>query len=121
MASGDVKRSVRVAERVREEVSSLLGRSLSDPRLQGLIVSRVEMTADLQLARVFVRLSQGGDDEQRKAAMRGLQSAASRMRRAIGHNLELRRTPELRFEFDTGMDAQARIEELLREIHDDES
>lgn len=118
----DVKRSARVAERLREELPAAL-RTLRDPRLDGVTVSRVEMTDDLQLAKIFVRrLSAGAlaDDEAgRRAMLKGLEAASSRIRREVSRALALRYSPTLRFFYDEAPDALSRVEEILREIKRD--
>lgn len=116
MAKGETTRTVRVAELVRAEVASALRTSFADPRLQGIVVTRVEVTADLQIARVFVRTSDTDDEESRRQLMRGLRAASPRLRRMVAQAVDLRRAPELRFQFDTGVDAADRIEELLKDI-----
>jgi ribosome-binding factor A len=114
--SGEVKRAVRVAGQVRAELVVSL-RALRDPRLASVLVSRVEMTDDLQLARVFVRLEVGGEDERtRRAALKVLEAASGRLRREVGQAVGLRYVPELRFRYDEAPDAVNRVEELLREI-----
>jgi ribosome-binding factor A len=111
-----VKRATRVAGRMQEELSAAL-RGLGDPRLEGVLISRVEVTDDLQSARVYVRREQGGDDEKAvKASLKALGAAAGRLRRTAGQALGLRYMPELRFFYDASLDAMTRIEELLREV-----
>ncbi len=115
--SGGVKRSSRVSERLREEVSARL-RTLDDPRLLGIVITRVEMTDDLQLARIYVRRELGiSDESERRALLRGLASASGKLRRDVGQALSLRYSPELKFFYDEGLDAINRVEELLKEIH----
>jgi ribosome-binding factor A len=115
----EVKRAVRVAGQVRAEIVVGL-RGLRDPRLASVLVSRVEMTDDLQLARVFVRLEAGGDDERaRRGAIKALEAASGRLRREVGQALGLRYVPDLRFRYDEAPDAVNRVEELLREIATD--
>jgi ribosome-binding factor A len=115
-----VKRSVRVAERVREELAGALVRDLGDPRLELAVITRVEMPDDLQLAHVFVCLAAGGDDlARRKRLLAGLAAASGLLRRRVGQNVGLRRAPELRFQYDEGQDASARVEEILHEIERD--
>jgi ribosome-binding factor A len=115
------KRSVRVAERLREELSSQL-RELRDPRLEGAIVSRVEVTDDLQLARVHVRRlvaqdpAAGVDAKEKKALLAGFEAASKRLRREVAERMGLRYAPNLRFHYDDAPDAVNRIEELLREV-----
>ncbi len=111
----EVKRSMRVAERVREEVSMLL-RSLSDPRIAGAFVTRVEMTDDLSFARVFVRRDAGATEDEISSMLKGLSAALGRIRRDVSRAVGLRVAPNFRFIYDEGLDAQQRVEELLREI-----
>ena len=111
----DVKRSVRVAERVRDELAQLLSRRVRDPRAEGVIVSRVEMTDDLGLAKVYFRLLEPSE-ARIKEAKTGLERAAALMRRELTRALKLRTAPELRFLYDEGLDHQNRVEEILAEI-----
>jgi ribosome-binding factor A len=114
---GSVKRSVRVSGRVREEISRLLARDLTDPRLLHAMITEVTMPDDLASARVKVRLAVGGSDgANRKRLLDGLRAAGGLIRKGVGRCVGLRRAPELRFEYDEGPDAAARIEELLAEI-----
>ncbi len=110
-----VKRATRVAGRMAEELSVAL-RGLGDPRLEGVLISRVEVTDDLQSARVYVRRELGGEAKAVKAALKALGLAAARLRRVAGQALGLRYMPELRFFYDDSLDAVARIEELLLEV-----
>jgi ribosome-binding factor A len=120
MQPGSVKRSARVAERVREEVARAIARDLGDPRLLHAVVTGVEMPDDLSLARIRVRLAAGGDDPSaRTRLLAGLDAAKGILRKRVGQAVGLRRAPELRFQYDEGQDASQRIEELLHEIEDE--
>jgi ribosome-binding factor A len=120
MQPGAVKRSVRVAERVREEVARAIARDLGDPRLHHAVVTSVEMPDDLSLARIRVRLAAGGEDTTaRERLLAGLEAAKGLLRKRVGQAVGLRRTPELHFQYDEGQDASHRIEELLHEIERD--
>lgn len=114
--SGPVKRSARVATRMQEELVNVL-RGFDDPRLQGVLVSRVEVTDDLQSAKVYVRLQTGGDDlGKRKSLLRGLDAASKKLRTDVARAVVLRFAPSLKFFYDEGPEASGRIEELLHEI-----
>ena len=91
-------RVARVAARVQEELAVLL-RSLSDPRLQGIFVTRVEMTDDLQTAKVYVRHDQAGElsTAAKRALLKGFDAASGRLRKELARTVALRRAPELRF------------------------
>lgn len=111
MAQGN--RIRRVAQRVRTELSTLLGRSARDPGLLGVTVTDVTMSADLQIARVHYTLLDGSD---RRAAARGLRRAQSYLRREIGQRLQLRQVPEMRFLYDDSAERQDRIARIFDEI-----
>jgi len=114
---GEVKRAVRVAERVRQEISWLLARDARDPGLADVVVSRVEMPDDLRSARVYVRTLRGdGRDE----ALAALERAQGMLRREVTSRVKLRYAPTLKFLYDEGQDKLARIEELLEEVRADE-
>lgn len=113
----DGRRPKRVAETIKKHVAEALGRDLQDPRLVGLMVTRVEIGPDLAVASVHVRTLAGAPDA---AAQKKIEAAANRaaalLRSGLGEALGLRRVPELRFSYDRGQDAVDRIEELLSEI-----
>ena len=113
-------RARRVAGAIRARITELLSRDVSDPVLASVVVSDVELSPDLGLVWVKVRLLFGGEDEKkRRAALRSLGRAAGRIRRGLGPSLRLKRLPELRFAYDTGVDAEQRVEALLGEIEED--
>ena len=114
------RRVERLNEQLRREISDILRRDVRDPRIGIPTVTRVEVTPDLWMARVFVRAA--GNAEERAAALEGLDGAAAFIRREL-RGLKVRRVPELRFEVDETLEHASRIEELLREVgpHRDES
>ncbi len=77
-----------------------------------MVVSSVEVTSDLWLARVYVRL--GNDDNERADALLGLDGAANFIRRELAAVLHIRRIPELRFLEDKTLAQANRIEEILK-------
>jgi ribosome-binding factor A len=116
--SREIKRSTRVSGRIREELSLLL-RGLRDPRVEGVLVTRVEVTDDLSFVRVFVRRDVGADEREQKQLVRALDNASGKLRGELTRAVGLRSAPGLRFLYDEGIDAQSRVEELLREIKAD--
>ena len=120
MAGESGLRARRVATAIRARLTELLAREVSDPNLAGLVVTSVELPDDLSVARVKARLLTGGErEERRRAGIRALERASTRLRRGLGRSLGLKRVPELRFTYDTGADALQRVDELLAEIHED--
>jgi ribosome-binding factor A len=112
----EVKRPVRVAERVKEELAVLISREVRDPRAAGAIITRVEMTDDLKLARVYIRTLDGTGGAE---VVEGLSRASSMLRREVTNRVKMRYAPELRFFYDDRLDKVTRIEELLEEVKKD--
>jgi ribosome-binding factor A len=111
----------RVADQIRSELASLLAREVHDPGIGFVTLTRVQVSADLQLARVLYTAL--GDDKTRATSGRALERAAPFLRRQLGSRLRLKRTPELRFVYDDSIAGQDRIERILSELgaadHDD--
>lgn len=108
------KRSSRVAEAIRNELSTILISKVRDPRLQGVNISRVEVLDDLSLARIFFTVL-GGPREVKEAGI-GLERAKGFMRSHIAKTLNLRFTPALQFKYDKVVEKVAELEEILQEI-----
>ena len=108
-------RAKRVGAQIREALTDLLSRGVSDPLLEGLVVTGVTVSDDLGIARVKVRFLSGSDDA-RRSALDHLARARKRLRHGVGNALRLKRVPELLFVYDSGVDHALRVEELLAEI-----
>ena len=112
MAQGS--RPERVADLVRTEISDLLRRSVNDPGVGFVTITRVRVTADLQHARVFFTTL--GDEDRRQQSNRALERATPFLRRQIGRRLTLKRTSVITFHFDESIEHQARVEQLLEDL-----
>src|SRR5262245_21691740 len=112
MAQGS--RPDRVGEEIRHELASLLSREVHDPGIGFVTLTRVKVSPDLQLARVFYTML--GDEAQRRETEKALGRATPFLRRQIGARIRLRRVPELRFEFDRSVENQDRIEKILIDL-----
>jgi ribosome-binding factor A len=117
MAQGH--RPDRVGDQIRQELSELLSRGqVHDPGIGFITLTRVKVTADLQLARVYYTTM--GDEKARQDTAKALQRATPFLRRQVGARLQLRRVPELEFRFDESVGHQDRIEQILRDLHQEE-
>ncbi len=108
----------RVGEQMKKELSDIIGRKIKDPRIGFVTVTDVQVTGDLQQAKVFISVL--GDDEQKENTLKGLAKAKGFIRAEIGHRIRLRKTPEIIFEFDESIDYGNRIETLLHQLHTDD-
>lgn len=110
----DSRRSQRVADLVRSELSRLVLTEAHDPELHRVTITDVEMPPDLKSARVFFSCL-GGEDERVKA-VDALRRAAGYLRREVAQRCRLRYAPELHFVSDRSLERGARIEELLQQV-----
>ena len=112
MAQG--ARPERVGEELRQELSVLLAREVHDPGVGFVTLTRVKVSPDLQMARVFYTTM--GDERARRETQKALDRATPFLRRHIASRVRLRRVPELRFEFDKAVEHQDRIEQILLDL-----
>lgn len=109
----------RVGDQIRQELSELLTRgAVHDPGIGFITLTRVQVSPDLQHARVFYTTL--GDEKARRETALALDRATPFLRRHIGGRLRLRRVPELEFRFDQSIEQQDRIEQILRDLHEEE-
>lgn len=109
------RRTERIEDQFRIEISDLLRRELRDPRVGLASVSDVEVTSDLRHARV--KMSVLGDEAARLGAIEALQHARGFIRGQLARRLRhLRAMPELDFELDRGAEYSQRIQDLLAEL-----
>lgn len=112
------RRTERIQELIREELSELIMRELRDPRLDGLIsLTRVEVSPDLSNARIFVSVMSETTSPQ--DVVKALQAASGYLHKELVHRLEMRKVPFLNFRLDTsiaeGAAVLAHIDEARRE------
>jgi ribosome-binding factor A len=105
----------RVADQIRGELGQLLAREVHDPGIGFVTITRVQVSPDIQQARVFYTAL--GDEKARRNSERALARAIPFLRRQIGARLRLKRVPELKFLYDESIAGQDRIEQLLRDLH----
>ncbi len=109
----------RVGDQIRQELSEMLSRGdVHDPGIGFITLTKVKMSPDLQLARVYYTTL--GDPKARRETAKALERATPFLRRQVGGRLKLRRVPELEFRFDESIANQDRIEQILRELHEED-
>ncbi len=107
------RRTERLAEEIRENVAQIVAQ-LKDPRIGFVTITRVDVLADLRTARIYVGVL--GEPAQQQKSLKGLRQAAGFVRRELGKRVRMRHTPELSFEYDSGLDATDRVAQLLEEV-----
>ena len=108
------QRSDRVAHKIKQVLSELLLKEISDPRLEMVTITDVKMTADLRIARVYFVSSSGKNSGEDIA--KGFRSAMGYVKRKFAQQIGLRYTPDLKFFYDNSFDYGDRIDAVLKKI-----
>jgi len=103
----------RVNESVRQVLSEALP-ELKDPRIGFVTVTGVETSPDLRHARVFVSVF--GPERKRKATLEGLAAAHGVLQSRLAHELRMKRTPQLAFEYDRTVEEGVRMSKLIDDL-----
>lgn len=109
-----MSRPERLAELIKQEVSTILTKEVSDPRIGFVTLTDVKVSADLRHANIFVSIF--GDEKKQPDTIKGLDSATSFIRGELGHRLALRIVPEITFKVDQTVARAARIERIIHDL-----
>ena len=108
------RRTDRLGELFREEISKLLQKGLKDPRVGFATISRVDITEDLSYAKVLVSVM--GSDKEKRDTLIGLKNSSGFIRQFLGKGIKIRKIPELSFVLDENLEHAMRIESILAEL-----
>ena len=114
----DFKRAERVGDLIKREISEMLIRGIKDPRIGLATITKVTISDDLRVAKVYFSIVGGEADRER--ARRGLVSATGFIKREVGKRIRLRYVPEIVFEFDPSLEYADHINRLIQELHEQE-
>ncbi len=116
----DYPRSARIGSQIQEVVSEILVKKIKDPRLSGAAVTDVRMSGDLSCAYIYFSVY-GSGKEVVENAEKGFKSAKGFFKKAVGNQLHLRYTPDLKFIFDFTIENARRMDELLKTLKEKEN
>ncbi len=105
----------RIAEQIREELSQMLATEVRDPGVGLVTITRVKVTADLSLARVYWTVL--GEAKTRTDTAKALGRTVPFLRHLLSQRLTLRRAPDIKFQYDESVAAQDRIERIIQDLH----
>jgi ribosome-binding factor A len=104
----------RIADRIRLDLSEMLIREISDPRLKQIFITDVKIDKELAFADIYVSAIEGVSRS--KEILAGLESASGFIKRTLASRIELRAFPRLRFHWDVTPENADHIEKLLADI-----
>ncbi len=113
------KRIERIAELIKQSLGQNILTKIRDPRLGFITVTHVDITPDLRYAKVFYSVL--GDEKIKKSTSVALDRARGFLQKELAHEIKMRVTPILQFQYDDSLEQNLKIEQILRKIHDEES
>jgi len=108
------QRTERIDELLRQEIGSIVGRDVADPRVGFATITSVETTPDLRHAKVWVSVI--GQPAEREATITALRRAMPFVRHELGTRLHIKRIPDLHIHLDDTAERGTRVLRLLREL-----
>lgn len=111
-------RTEKVAELVKHNLSVILSRHLDLASFGFVTITDVRMSADLKIANVFVSIFHARMEK--AEALKKINDQKREIRMELGHSLTLKFTPDIQFHLDETLDRVEHLEELFRQIHEDE-
>ena len=111
-------RSERVGHHLQKSLMDILKRDIKDPRLAMVTITRVKLTKDMKMARIYFSMT--GSGKSAEDVEGAFQSAHGFLKKALGRDLGLRYMPELRFYYDDTLDYASKINELFKSLETDD-
>jgi len=113
------RRTAKIAQALRESVSSTILFGLKDPRVRNVTVLSAEVSPDVRTAKVYVSIM--GDDKAQALCMHGLNSARGYIQSKLADRLQTRHTPVLKFILDPGVKTSIETSRIIRDALPDET
>ena len=114
------RRTERISNLIRQEISDLLREQVNDPRLNSFIsITKVSTSPDLRHAKVFV--STLGSEANKDEILQGFATASGFFRKELARHLRLRHVPELSFHLDDTIERGAKVLRLIEQVASDET
>ena len=103
---------------IHRKLSEILIRECNDPRFKRVTISRVEAVKDLSMAQIYFSAY---PPEQIEELTISLNHAAGFFSNILGHALNTKNTPRLKFIYDKGFDYSGQIDTLLKQVSQEEN
>ena len=112
------KRSVRIAEFIKREISRIIFEEIKDPGIEFVTITNVTITPDLKYAKIYYSVIGDAADKEKVDAR--LQAATKFIRSELGKVIEFRHVPEIKFYYDVVTDRVDRLDRLFAKIREEQ-
>ncbi len=106
----------RIESAMVREISYLLANEVKDPDIHFVTVTACHVTNDLSYAKVYVTVF---DEEKKDSTLKALKNARGFLRSKLCECIDIRHMPELEFVYDESIEYGKKIEEKIKEIHEE--
>lgn len=113
MGEREFSRSERVADQIQRAIAEIVAREVSDPRLERITISSVDLSKDLKNAKAYFSVPTDVDKDE---VLRSLKHAASFVRKRLGTRVRLKFLPKVSFAYDSALDRAHRVSALLDSV-----
>lgn len=108
----------RIERQIFREITLIIREELKDPRIGFVTITRIELSADLHSAKVYVSIL--GAPQEQEETLKVLMGAAGFIRSKLGERMRLRLLPEIIFKKDDSMEHADRVFRILKDLNDAE-
>ena len=112
------KRADRVSDLLKEEISQMLLREVKDPHIGFITITDVEVSKDLQVAKVYYTIL--GDEKQLRESAQALNRVSRFIKRQLGKRLRMRYIPDIIFRYDHSLEYGDKIDHILSHLKNPE-
>ena len=116
MTQRPFSRADRLAKSIREVVSDALQYEASDPRLQSVVITRVQVAPDLQTCKVYWHLLSPGSESEIKDVDAALTRARGWLKRQVASQVQVRKLPDIKIYYDRGLQHARHMEALFQDL-----
>lgn len=107
----------RVEGEILRELTKILRKEISDPRLREISITAVECTSDFSYATIYYSLLTDNSVREEEVSQ-GLEKAKGLMRHLLSNNLTLFKVPELIFKRDNSVAYGSKIDQLIKQVQE---
>ena len=113
------ERSIRIADRIKRDLTLLFMQEINDPRLDGVSITSVEVDREISFADIYVSAIDG--PERKSEIIGALKKASGFIRSQLAHSIShLKSFPQLRFHWDPVPERVDRLDQIFAELDEEE-
>ncbi len=110
----DPYRRQKLGSEIGKETAEILRRDVRDPRLGLVSITKVDVSSDMRVAKIFVSVF--GNDKKKRLSMSGLRHATGFVQKELGRRIRLRVFPEISFVLDESIDKAFKITKIIDDL-----